>query len=226
MTRGRPIRAGQCVLAAAALSALLAACGSSGSGQAVPTSALPATSTPPASSQTPSPSVSAPSSAVSTSAPPLSPTGPSATLSTVPSTAITPQRCHTASLQPSSVTDVPGELGKEFAVVLRNNGGVTCQAQGWPGVSFVDAAGKDLGDAERRGSAPQVRTLPPGSTVLVTVGVSNPAGGNGCVGGVPDSRTVLLTPPNETAQLSVALPHVFLVCHPIVYPIGSAAQGS
>ncbi len=140
--------------------------------------------------------------------------------------AITPQRCHTASLQPSSVTDVPGELGKEFAVVLRNNGGVTCQAQGWPGVSFVDAAGKDLGDAERRGSAPQVRTLPPGSTVLVTVGVSNPAGGNGCVGDVPDSRTVLLTPPNETAQLTVALPHVFLVCHPIVYPIGSAAQGS
>lgn len=223
VTKRPPTHAGHAVLAATALSVVLTGCGSSGNGEvmATATSASPAQSPPSTSSATPFPP-----STVTSSTPPVNQTEPPASPSSIPPTAAELERCHTASLQTKSVTDVPGEIGQIFTVVLTNVGKATCQTQGWPGVSFVDAAGKDLGDAERVGSAPQAQTLPPGTAVQVTVRLSNPAGGNGCSGGAPSSRTVLLTPPNETDHLTVPLPHTFLVCRPAVYPIGSPAQGA
>jgi len=112
-------------------------------------------------------------------------------------------------------------------VPLINIGAAACQTEGWPGVSFLDGNGKDIGDAARVGPAPQGQTVPAGSTVQVTITVSNPAGGDGCVNfneNAQSSTHFLLTPPNERDSLTVSAPgRGVLVCHPRVFPIGSTS---
>jgi len=65
------------------------------------------------------------------------------------------------------------------------------------------------------------------STVQVTITVSNPAGGDGCVNFNESAQTsthFLLTPPNERDPLTVGGPgRGVLVCHPWVFPIGSTS---
>ncbi len=67
--------------------------------------------------------------------------------------------------------------------------------------------------------------MPAGSTVQITITVSNPAGGDGCVNfneSAQSSTRLLLTPPNERDSLTVGAPgRGVLVCHPRVFPIGS-----
>jgi len=114
-----------------------------------------------------------------------------------------------------------------FRVPLINIGAVACQTEGWPGVSFLDGNGKDIGDAARVGPAPQRQTVSAGSTVQVTITVSNPAGGDGCVNFNENAQTstqLLLTPPNERDSLTVGAPgRGVLLCHPRVFPIGSTS---
>ncbi len=61
----------------------------------------------------------------------------------VPSTVDT--RCRTSELRASVGRLDPGAGQKNFPVVLTNDSARTCTLRGYPGVAFVDAAGKQLG---------------------------------------------------------------------------------
>lgn len=108
-----------------------------------------------------------------------------------------------------------------YRIPLINITSTPCVMFGWPGISFRDATGRDLADAARAGPAPARVTLPDGAAVEVTLFVSNPAGGNGCVPTPPTTARFLLTPPEETAPLTLTLPHPQYACHPSVYPVGA-----
>jgi len=140
---------------------------------------------------------------------------------------VSPAACHTGNLRAGDAYYLPDSLFKIFRVPLTNTGAVACQTQGWPGVSFLDGNGKDIGDAARVGPGPQTQTVPAGSTVQVTITVSNPAGGDGCGNfnySTQSSTHFLLTPPDERDSLTVGAPvRGVLVCNPRVFPIGSTS---
>ncbi len=212
-----------CVCLAATVAAVLTACGSANPPLASPTTtaqspsvAVAHTTTAPAPLPTSSPAPTG-TSPVGTTRAPSSTTGAPAS----------PAACHTGDFRAGAAYFLPGDLFQIFRVPLINIGAVACQTEGWPGVSFLDGNGKDIGDAARVGPAPQGQTVLAGSTVQVTITVSNPAGGDGCVNfseSAQSSTHFLLTPPNERDSLTVGAPgRGVLVCHPRVFPIGSTS---
>ncbi len=89
--------------------------------------------------------------------------------------------------------------------ILRNAGSQPCSLYGYPGVSFLDANGKEVGPAAtRQGSAPAQFTLPPGQVGSFTVQV----GVAGCQANAPQSSSIRVYPPNQTQALTaqVAVP--------------------
>jgi len=225
MTGWNWVRTG-CVGLAAIAAAVLTACGSTNPPPASPTTTV----------QSPSATV-APSSSTTTAPAPLptstdaptgtSPVGTTRASPTATGTPASPVACHTSDFRAGTAYYLPGDLFQIFRVPLINIGAAACQTEGWPGVSFLDANGKDTGDAARVGPTPQPQTVPAGSTVQVTITVSNPAGGDGCGNfnySAQASTHFLLTPPNERDSLTVSAPgRGVLVCHPRVFPIGSTS---
>ena len=206
-----------CVCLAATVAAVLTACGS----------ANPPLASPTTTAQSPSVAV-----AHTTTAPAPLPTSTAAPTGTSPvgttrAPSSTTAACHTGDFRAGAANFLSGEAGLVFRVPLINIGAVACQTEGWPGVSFLDGNGKDIGDAARVGPAPQGQTVSAGSTVQVTITVSNPAGGDGCVNfneSAQSSTQLLLTPPNERDSLTVGAPgRGVLLCHPRVFPIGSTS---
>ena len=206
-----------CVCLAATVAAVLSACGS----------ANPPLASPTTTAQSPSVAV-----AHTTTAPAPLPTSTAAPTGTSPvgttrAPSSTTAACHTGDFRAGAANFLSGEAGLVFRVPLINIGAVACQTEGWPGVSFLDGNGKDIGDAARVGPAPQRQTVSAGSTVQVTITVSNPAGGDGCVNFNENAQTstqLLLTPPNERDSLTVGAPgRGVLLCHPRVFPIGSTS---
>jgi hypothetical protein len=206
-----------CVCLAATVAAVLTACGS----------ANPPLASPTTTAQSPSVAV-----AHTTTAPAPLPTSTAAPTGTSPvgttrAPSSTTAACHTGDFRAGAANFLSGEAGLVFRVPLINIGAVACQTEGWPGVSFLDGNGKDIGDAARVGPAPQRQTVSAGSTVQVTITVSNPAGGDGCVNFNENAQTstqLLLTPPNERDSLTVGAPgRGVLLCHPRVFPIGSTS---
>jgi hypothetical protein len=111
-------------------------------------------------------------------------------------------RCHTAQLR--------GELGRGTAgagsifpvLVLRNVGATTCGVFGYPGVSLLDARGRQIGHPAVW--VPGVRRLivvRPGGAVSAAMRLLNPgvAMGN-CL---PRSTTMRVYPPDERAALLI-----------------------
>jgi len=223
MTRLNRVHTG-CVCLTATAAAVLTACGSANPPPASPTTTVqspsvavahPTTAPAPLSSSAAAPTGTSP---VGTTRAPSSTTGAPAS----------PAACHTGDFRAGAAYFLPGDLFQIFRVPLINITHTACQTQGWPGVSFLDGNGKDIGDAARVGSALQPQIVAAGSTVQITITVSNPAGGDGCVNfneNAQASTQFLLTPPNERDSLTVGTPQgrTVLVCHPRVFPIGSTS---
>ncbi|MGY1495609.1 DUF4232 domain-containing protein [Streptomyces sp. QTS52] len=117
----------------------------------------------------------------------------------VPSTGDT--RCRTSELRASVGRPNPGAGQKNFPVVLTNDSARACTLRGYPGVAFVDAAGKQLGRVPKRSDA-KVTTvhLAPGDSAWAGLSFTNPE--------LSEAETatpaeLLVTPPDERDQLKV-----------------------
>jgi hypothetical protein len=165
------------------------------------TSAAPSTA--PSPSETPSPSVS-PSD--SPSAAPVPAPSPSA------STPAADGICTAAQLT-GAVEDQPGgaAAGSVYRTLLLTNASDrSCTLEGYPGVSFVDAAGNQLGaPAERDGSALRTVTLAPGATAASTLRQTN-AQNYGPECGLTTSAGLRVYPPGATDSL--VLPQEIAAC--------------
>ena len=132
--------------------------------------------------------------------------------------------CRTANLNVTAGA-AQGAAGTQyFELQFKNRGGAPCTMNGFPGVSFLDRAGHQIGEpASRNVVTHDTITLHPSVTAYATVGVGNP-GVTGCTG-VPPAE-IRVFPPNETAAVLVAPPSGLLVCltapgTPIVGPVVS-----
>jgi hypothetical protein len=117
------------------------------------------------------------------------------TTTTIP--AASASTCHTAELtvtigQPSGAA---GSVGYELG--FRNDSPLPCTMNGYPGVSFLDGSGNQIGvPADRNQIAHTPVTVAPGATAYALLVVGNPDVYN-CPVAVPQKLKVY--PPNETA---------------------------
>ncbi|NGN70264.1 DUF4232 domain-containing protein [Streptomyces sp. A7024] len=109
-----------------------------------------------------------------------------------------PRRCETAKLS-ASVRTGDAAAGSIYRyLVLTNRGSVTCRLTGYPGVSLLDADGKQLGDpATRDAKGYTPITLAPGKSASSTLRTINHQGD--CL---PTSTRVRVYPPGNTASLT------------------------
>lgn len=182
------------VVALGALS-LVAACGGSSK---------------PAASHTPAASV-ATSSAAPSATETAAPTGAASsepTPSPVPSTAVVgPADCQSVHLA-LQAGQSQGAAGSTIATfVLRNAGSAPCSLFGFPGVSFLNASGAQVGPAAIRQGTPGARVIvQPGQVASFQVKVAVAA----CSMNSPQSTTIRVFPPNQRAALEA--PGAFPIC--------------
>jgi hypothetical protein len=194
--------------AAAAATALLAACGSTGASQpsATPATSTPATSAPASSSPaTPAPATSRP--AATRPASPSAPSSGGAALAA----------CRTATLRITlDANQGSGAAGSAYyPLTFTNTSAAACELYGYPGVSFAaapSAAAQQIGAAaQRNGTFGKVTVrLAPGATahawLQVTVADNYPAAACQPV----TAHWLRVYPPGETVAAFVA--HTFNAC--------------
>jgi hypothetical protein len=121
-------------------------------------------------------------------------------------------RCHTADLSPD-VSLVAGSAGaghEAMNLTLKNNSGHTCTIFGYPGMMLQDqnGAGQATSVVRTKGVPEKTLVVPDGGSVSTTVtfdfdmpGPGEPTTGN-CE---PQSYSLLITPPDETSQLTALI---------------------
>lgn len=122
-------------------------------------------------------------------------TSPS-TSSTVPST-----HCATDQLK-GSLGDSQSGAGQRYTVlILTNIGTKACDLRGFPGVSLVDASGKQIGQpATREGNEGATISVQPGQSFSATLHTSAAGMGSACE---PTSTQLRVYPPDNTASLMI-----------------------
>ncbi|WP_391530124.1 DUF4232 domain-containing protein [Candidatus Frankia nodulisporulans] len=162
--------------------------------------------------------------AVSTSPPPATAT---AAASTAPATNPTAPVSNATAPAPGSgssgicpasalslrVADPEGAAGSTYErLVLTNTGTVTCALRGFPGVSYLDAAGAQVGAAATRtGAAATTVSLAPGGSASAVLRIVHPGIQEGCLDAgqitavtvlrvySPGSHTALRQPLSDTS---------------------------
>ncbi len=138
-----------------------------------------------------------PSSAIPTSAPPASTTSTTRTAAN--------SRCATASLS-ITMTDLGAAAGTAYRELgFKNTSAHSCTMQGYPGVSFVDAQGRQIGAAAQRMAGPDgPLTLTPGASAAALMAYHDVyvATVAGCQ--PTTAAGVAVYPPGETASVTVA----------------------
>ena len=143
------------------------------------------------------------------SAPPSPPTSPAPSASTSAEASVAPTSsaspavpfCTTAQLR-LSVTESDAGAGQFHQRLVLTNRGVRCSLHGYPGVSFLDAAGHQLGSPAAQNTAPVQRVfLETGSAANAVLTYSN-------AGAYPDSSCrpqqadrVRVYPPGQRSAL-------------------------
>lgn len=179
------------------------------------------------------------STAATASSTPSTPSTPSTTVAsstTLPPTAIGTQPapssppptgppaaagCRSADLA-LSVGPQNGAAGTQyFEIGFRNDASFPCVLTGYPGVSFLDASGTQIGvPASRDDVTHSPVTIASHESAYARVGVGNP-GVFDCAGVTPNDIRVF--PPNETVAVLVPPPTGLLVCPtqgaPLVDPV-------
>lgn len=163
----------------------------------------------------------------STTLPPTTVATLPAPTSTTPTTRPAAGRCRSSDLT-LTVGPVNGAAGTQYFLIgFRNHTASTCELTGYPGVSFLDASGSQIGVPAQRNEVPHGPvTIAPSGKVYAQVGVGNP-GVFDCIGVTPHDIRVF--PPNETAAILVHPPDRLLVCPtqgaPLVGPVTGQLQG-
>jgi hypothetical protein len=180
------------VAAAAGALTLVAACGSSSSSDKPTPSPSSAAS-----------SSSAPTSAPATSSAPAPTTAPTATTTTVAG----PAGCTSNHLALQQGTSQGAAGSTIVQYILRNAGTAPCTLFGFPGVSFLNSAGTQVGSAAtRQGAATPAVTVQPGQVASFTVQIAIA----GCATSAVQSQTIRVFPPNNTAALEA--PGSYPIC--------------
>ena len=139
---------------------------------------------------------------------PTTPTGP-ATTPTSTSSPTGSTACTAADLTLSFLGGQGATGHGELGFALRNTSGSTCHTYGYPGVLFLDRAGKALPTDSTRttqdffGSAPERKlVVAPGQTVSFRLGVTHGAASPvGCT----TAYGLQVIPPDDTATLHVTI---------------------
>jgi hypothetical protein len=189
--RTRPGHVPWSLLAVGALAVGLAACGSSSSSTSTTRS-----------SQTPL--------TTTTTTSPTSSSSPSTT--SAPTTTTLVYGCLTSAL---AITIGPpnGTAGAiHYGFTFRNTGSTACTLYGFPGVSFLDSGGNQIGaPAVRESNVASVRvTLSVGGSAYASVSVTDP-GIPPCSGSTTAAQ-VRIYPPGQTQSALVAAPSGMAVC--------------
>lgn len=169
------------------LALLLAGCGSAVHQAATTTTTTSPTTAAPTTSA-PSPSTAAPTSAPSLSA------------------------CRSSDLQVSLTAPLGSAGAFHYQLVLRNASSSKCTLYGFPGVSFLDTRGTQIGPpAEEGTTAPrQLVTLAPGGSGFARLDVTDP-GIPPCAGPGTVAR-VRIYPPGSYTSITAAPPPGMVVC--------------
>lgn len=150
------------------------------------------------------------------------------TAATTTARAGTPQ-CVAAELKLSSLGQQGGMGHGELGFALRNTGSQSCRTGGYPGVLFIDAAGRGLPTAPTRvtrdffGTAPVVSiTLAPGQSASFRLGVTHEAQGTATC---TTAAGVQMIAPNDTATLRTTIPNGAYECQAVtVSPLRPGAS--
>jgi hypothetical protein len=165
----------------------------------------------PSASEAPEPSAT-PSSAPSPSPSPSPSASPSSSPAASPSTPAASGPCTAAQLTGAVADQLGGgAAGSVYrSLVLTNASDRECTVQGFPGVSFVDASGTQIGAAaDRDGSAAALVTLAPGASAAATLRQVN-AQNYGADCELIPSAGLRVYPPGATDSL--VLPQEIPVC--------------
>jgi Protein of unknown function (DUF4232) len=149
------------------------------------------------------------------------PSNPPSTPATTPAvavtTATTPTPAPTAGPGPCRAADLSlsylggqGATGHgELGFALRNTGSQTCNTYGYPGIQFLDRAGRPLTTVPSHttqdffGTLPKVPlTVAPGATVSFRLGVTH---GITSSAGCATASALQVIPPNDTATLKTTI---------------------
>ncbi len=203
MTSGTP----HWILAAAAIgtATLLGAC--------APAASAPTGAQAPASSEA-APASPSETASEAPSTPPAS--SPSSSPSSIPEADPEPTAddggvCTAAGLS-GAVTTEPGAgaAGSAYrTLTLTNTSGAACDMAGYPGVSYVDASGTQLGAPADRGEPGNAFTLEPGASATAVLRQAN-AGNYGADCGAVPAAGVRVYPPGATDSL--VLPQATTAC--------------
>ena len=180
-----------------ALLALVVLSGCSGGSKA------PVASSPSAVATSPSPSAS-PTVSQSPSPVATATTSPTATLTSSPSSTPSagPPECTSSSLELRAIPTGAAAGTDYISLVVTNTGSDDCLLLGYPGVTFLDSHGRQVGlPAQRDKTSPPHRVvLAAGEKGHASLSYPNPgAFGSGCGG--TQTRQVQVFPPDETTPL-------------------------
>lgn len=139
-----------------------------------------------------------------TPTPPSSTPTPTATVTITSTPAPTVKQCRSSHLQ-LSLGASQGAAGSTYqAVVLTNTGHKTCTLFGYPGVSFVDAGGTQLGSSASQSSGTKKTiTLAAGGAANATLRQPNPGNFDPSACNATTADRLRVFPPGETAALFV-----------------------
>lgn len=154
------------------------------------------------------------SSSTTTQAPPTTSGGTGTTSTTGSSTSTTTSitTCHSSGLT-ATLGSPNGSAGaSHYEITFRNTGSAACTLFGYPGVSFLDAKGSQIGSSAQRQATgqPATITLAGGGNAFSSLAVTDP--------GIPPCSSstaaakVRIYPPGDTQSLLVTAPTGMLVC--------------
>jgi hypothetical protein len=185
------------VLAGLIGATLLASCGSSGG---TPSTSAPATAPAASSSTTPT--------TTTTDAATTSTASTTTTTTTVTSSGSPP--CRAAGLSLSFLGQQGGMGHGEIGFALRNTSGVSCRTYGYPGVLFLDRAGRPLPTIPAHTTRDFFGTTPaaplvvaPGASASFRLDVGH---GVATSAGCATAYGLQVIPPNDTATLRTTIP--------------------
>ncbi|WP_462188258.1 DUF4232 domain-containing protein [Frankia sp. CcWB2] len=135
-------------------------------------------------------------------------------------------RCRTAQLALSSI-DRQGTAGSDYErLVLTNIGHSPCVVRGFPGVSFVDAAGRQVGAAaEHTGPVGAPVRLVPGGAATAVLRILHLGVAEGCTppSGTAPVAVLRVYPPGNTEALRLTGPDTRACRDPAVRQLTVAA---
>jgi hypothetical protein len=111
-----------------------------------------------------------------------------------------------------SIGSPNGSAGaSHYGITFKNTGAAPCTLYGFPGVSFLDSTGHQIGDpAQRQGGTAATVTVVAGGSAYASIAVTDP-GIPPCSGSAAAAQ-VRIYPPGETQAAQVPAPTGMLVC--------------